>query len=159
MEGCFESADNRDGSGHQFPRVFGVLLEELQDHGCRDVFVVVMPTVVVSDHRYCGIGDLCFPGQLGFGHVGHTDEVGAPGAVHIRFGARRKLEAVHDDVSTPADDVNARDDLADHFDRVAHRAADWIGHADVSDEAIAEKRAFASAGFIDVLVDDYKPAG
>ena len=53
------------------------------------------PAVIVCDHADQSVWQLGFARELGFGHRRHSDDVGAPGAVHAAFGAGRKLRAFH----------------------------------------------------------------
>ena len=47
-----------------------------------------LPAVVIGHQRNQGVADLGLPGQTGFGHRGHADQIAAPEAVHETFSAR-----------------------------------------------------------------------
>ena len=65
--------------------VFGVLIQRGDDLRASNRFMAGMPAVVVGDHGDRAVTDLCFARQLGFGDVGHADDVETEGPMHMGF--------------------------------------------------------------------------
>ena len=58
----------------------------------------VGPAVVIGDLCDGGIGHFGFESEFGFWDSGHADEIGAPCAVEVAFGARRECRPFDADV-------------------------------------------------------------
>ena len=89
-------------AGNEAPGVFGVGLHDLEDGGDVDAAVLGMPAVEVGHHGDGCIADLGLAGELGLGHVGHADDIAAPGAVEMAFGQGGELRAFHHQIGAAA---------------------------------------------------------
>src|SRR5882724_7363002 len=117
-----------------------------------------MPAIVVGDHSDSAVAEFGFAGELGFGDVGHADDVEIHGAVHVGFGKSGKLRALHADVGAFAVDFDSTVNTGIGENARDLRAGRFV-EADVSDQAAAEKRGDAIFGAVDKLVGDEKFAG
>ncbi len=63
---------------------------------------------IVGHHRDRRVADLRLARELGLRHVGHADDVAAPGTVELRFGKGRELRAFHAQIgaAAPAGDAD-----------------------------------------------------
>jgi hypothetical protein len=96
-----------DGFAEDALSVFGVLIERGDDLRAGDRFVIGMPAVVVRDHSDGAVAEFRFASELGFGDVGHSDDVETEAAVHVSLGKCGELRAFHADVSALAVDFDA----------------------------------------------------
>src|ERR1700676_1757991 len=85
----------RNGGGHHFARVVGILAEVSENVSDGDGIVLFVPAIVVGDHRDRNVTDLGLARELGLLEVGHTDDVHAPAAINIRFRFGGKSRALH----------------------------------------------------------------
>ena len=90
--------DDRFGHG-------GVPIQVGDYHLHRDVRLVLLPAIVVRDHRHRGVSDLGLAATLGLAQVGHADDIIAEFAVGERLGARAEGRAFHIDVSAAVVDA------------------------------------------------------
>ncbi len=96
-------------AGQQPLHPVAVLAKHPDDRGDVDGVMAGMPGVVVGDHGQRRVGDLRLAGELGLGHRGHADEIGAPVLVEPRLGLGRELRPF------------------DHHQRAAAAAGDALG--------------------------------
>ena len=73
----------------------GVAIEVIDHHLHGHVGFVDFPTIIISDHRHGGVGDLRFACALGFAEIGHADHIVLEPVIGERFGARAKGGAFH----------------------------------------------------------------
>ena len=132
-------------------------MEVGDDHFDGDVRLV-LPAIVVGDHRHRGVGDLGFARAFGFAEIGHADDVVAELVVGRGFGARAEGRAFH--VHVGAAVVDARLERARVF-RSNWRNSSQIGSAKAmcADDAASEKRVFEDPlGAVEELVDEHDVA-
>jgi len=72
----------------------------LQKGLLRLVGVVGPPAVIIGNQGQQGIAHLGFAGEFGLGQSSHSNQVGPPLAVHLRFRTGGKLRPFHADVGT-----------------------------------------------------------
>ena len=148
-----------DGVGENGFGVLGVGEEHFEDGGGVDCFFVGLPAVVVGDHAQGGEGDFGFASELGFGDVGHPDEVESEMPVGIGFGSGREGGAVHVDVGAFLVNGDAGGGGAVDED-LAKVLAVGVGGGDVGYDAVAEEGVmFPSTCSVVVLVGDEDVAG
>ncbi len=122
-----------DRFGHR-----GVLHQVGDHHLHGDVRLVVLPAVVVGDHRHRRVGDLRFPAAFGLPQVGHADHVVAELAVGERLRARAEGRAFHVHVSPAV--VDARLERPGGLQQEPPQfLANRVGERDVPDDAAAEE--------------------
>src|SRR5258708_19669935 len=97
-----------------------------------------MPAIVVGDHSDSAVAEFGFAGELGFGDVGHADDVEIHSAMHVGFGKRGKLRAFHTDVGALAMDRDAALNAAAAENAHDFRAA-RLAEGDLSDQSPTEK--------------------
>ena len=154
-EVCGEEAD---GGADDFLGVFGVLVHDGDDLVDGDVVVAFAPAVIVGDHGEGCVGDFGFAGEFGFPEVGHADDVGAPGAVEVGFGAGGELGAFHADVGA-AEFGGDADFGAGLREGLGDEGADRVAEGDVADDPVAEEGGDPGEGAVDELVGDDEVGG
>ena len=102
------------GVAQYVARVFGIAIQIGDDFGQRHRTVLRMPAIVIGDHGHRRVAKLGFARQLGFGDVGHADDLEAQLPMHVRLGQRGKLRPFDAHVGAAAMRLHAR--------RVARRA-------------------------------------
>ena len=117
-----------------------------------------MPAIVVGNPGHSGVAHFGFPGELGFGQGGHSDNVRAPGAVHKGFGFGGKGGAFHHHHRAAGVAGNA-DFLSGGGDNGAAGGAKGFGKRDVGNDAGVKKGADPAAGAVNKLVGDYQIQG
>src|SRR6202008_5095901 len=95
-----------DGLANHVLSVGGVLIKRGNDARDADGIMLGMPAIVVSDHGDGGVADLGFASELGFGDVGHSDDVELHGSMEVRLGEGGELGTFHADVSALTVDGN-----------------------------------------------------
>jgi hypothetical protein len=75
-----------DRGFQQCARAAGIGMRRLDDHIHRDRIVFRMPAIVIGHHGDGGVAQLGFAREFGLRHVGHADDIAAPGAVQLGFG-------------------------------------------------------------------------
>src|SRR6516165_8859866 len=117
-----------------------------------------MPAIVIGDHCDGRVADLGLAGELGLGHIGHSDHVAFPRAVKLAFRKARELRAFHDEISTAA--LERYTGLCSRRNQyVADPTADRMGHRHMRDTPLSKKTLLPRKGAVDELIDDDKIAG
>ena len=111
----------------------------------------MVPAIVVGDHGHGRVADLCLTGQLGFLQVSHADNIGAPTAIKIRFGAGGELRALHADIDA-ARLHHHPGALCTLLDGFGYRGADRIAKGNVADDPLSEESGVAQSCAVDELI-------
>ena len=67
-----------------------------------NIIVIVMPAIIIGDHGNASIANLGFTRQLGFGHIGHANDIAAPRAIHETLCPGGKLRPLHGQIGAAA---------------------------------------------------------
>ena len=113
-----------------------------------------MPAVEVGDHAQGGIGQFGFPGQTGFGVIGHPDHRTIPGAVELAFGPGGEGGALHAEIgATPVQPSTLRQTLLGGIGQQGTQiGAEGVRKADVGHAAVAEETGGPVTGAVDELI-------
>ena len=129
-----------------------------EDRSDVDLAMVRVPAVIVGDHRHRHVAELGLAGELGLGHVGHADDIGAPVlAIHPALGQGRELRPLHGQVGAAHMRLDA-DRGGGPAQRAAQPGAGRLGEADMGDAAGAEEAAHAVHRAVDELVRQHQVA-
>ena len=132
----------------------GIGAQILDHHLHRHRGMVLVPAVVVGDHRQGGIGDFGLPGQAGFGVVGHADHRTSPGAVELRFGPGGEGGPFHAEVSATSMQLVAlwHQALAHVGQQASQGRAEGIPESHVGHQPIPEQGRGPLLGAVNELV-------
>jgi hypothetical protein len=117
-----------------------------------------MPAIVIRDHGDGGVAKLRFARQLGFGDVGHADDLEAQLPVYVRLRQRGKLRAFDAHVGAAPMHLHA----GMHAGVRQHRGnlrARWFIEAHVRHQAAAEESRDPALCSVKELVRNKKLAG
>ena len=114
----------------------------------------LVPAVVVGHHRQGGVGNLGFPGQAGFGVIGHADHFAVPGAVELRFGPGGEGRPLHAEIGAAAVQLAALGHQAFGYigQQAAERRAEGLGKSHMGYQPLTKQRQWPLLGAIDELV-------
>ena len=154
-----------NGLGHHLLRTARVFHQVGQRHVGVDMGFAGVPAVKIGHHGQRAVGDLCLTGQLGFGHVGHTDHARTHAAVPVRFSQAGKLRAFNANVSAAFMQRHTMAQLLCIL-RGQHAAhgppqhrcsgrAHRLGHGHMGHRAAPEKSAVAVFGQVNKLVGQH----
>src|SRR5690606_3555705 len=133
-----------------------VLFQDRDDG--RDIdFFVVFPDVVVGRQRNGCVAHFGFAGESSFGHGGHADDGGAPGAVHVAFGAGAEGGAFHADGGAAVVDGDAFGAHGTEQDFAQH-GVEGTGEFHVYGHVVVQGVS-ALVGLVDDVVRDHEVAG
>ena len=151
--GCFRW-NSRDDAGDDVFCEGGIGVEVFDDDCDIDRGFVGFPAIIVRDHAERCEGDFRFAAESGFRSVGHSDEIEAVAAIHVRFGAGRESRAVHGGIGSAV--VESCGVMRGGFEEEsAHGIAVGIAEGNVGGDTVSEKGKFMRApGAIDELVRD-----
>ena len=147
FEPLHQSTQDRFGGG-------GIGLKVADHHLHRDGVVILMPAVEVGDHAQGGIGQFGFPGQTGFGVIGHPDHRTIPGAVELAFGTGGEGGALHAEIgATAVQPSTLRQTLFGGIGQQGTQiGAEGVRKADVGHAAVAEETGGPVTGAVDELI-------
>src|ERR1700761_229320 len=117
-----------------------------------------MPAVVVCDHGHGGVANFRLPGQLGFLQVGHSDDIGAPAAIEVRFGPGGKLRAFHTNIDAASFHHDACC-LGALLDRGGYSRTNRVAKRHVGYDSLSKKCRGTLGGAVDELIRNYKFGG
>ena len=143
---------------HQHARLFRIGEQHLDDRLHRHVVVIGMPAVVIGDHGHRRVAHLGLARELGFGHVGHADDVAVPGPIQLGFGQTGELRPLHHQIGAAARHVDA-DFAHRRLEMVAQAAAHRVRHGNMRHHAGSEKTLRPRKRPVDELVHDDEHAG
>lgn len=157
-----QDGDIFQGGADELNAAFGGLAEILDDL-CQEfllglVGVVGAPAVVVGGEGDEGVGDFCFAGEFGFGHGGHTDQVGSPLAMQERLGACGEGGTFDAEVGAFFVNGQAGDPCGGLKEPASHDGAEGFGEFHV-DGGVFVEGGRATEGFVDDLIHDDQVAG
>lgn len=135
------------------------LLTQIRQTSADFQLIHTMPTftfrriVQISDLTNQNVAHAEFPSQLGFGLVGHGDDMGTSGPIDRRLGWSAELRALNDDRDAGLLVLQTLP-LCNHTGHVAQTRANTL--SDVSGDPIFKNRGLASPALVDGVVHKHQ---